>query len=487
MFLIDLPAELPANHIREWLIPGMDTVQTINRMRDLVSLGKRDFEIRKLVSDLVWACQQPKDYYCYAEQAHNFCRDKIRYVFDPNGVELIERPRKILESRIADCDSIVVLAAALYENMGFPAQFVTIKADPRKPELYSHVYLRVKLPKQGWVGSDPTQPERPFGWEPKGFPEKTWPASKDAPEDKDTDKMAYLGYLGKRAGGRRSQGRYAPAGSIPGLETTPGVMVNSESEFRSEPALVVTNPEEMELTPFVGDPGLPTEMAHGEWYFVDANVDAINSPGSMEVKAVPQPGMSGLAEESGSALEVTVWGILTGNVYNELVQLRDGNKAKRDELDKRIAVVNAMPEGAAKTQAKGLIAQAENAIYQEYVNYRKARDAYNDFVVSAKTYTAGMYSPQTMSGLGAFPAIVATILGVYALAQLVGAIANALAAARGQAIQSRSFLDQLANLLEKGGKSVVDVGKGAMWLVGAAALGLGVYWLSQRARKPSGA
>lgn len=247
--LTPLVSALPSGHLREF-IPGgaAGTEATILRMQDLVTQGKRDFRIRKLAGQLIQGgvsgipkCP-PKDYYCYAEAAHRFCRDKITYVFDPNGVELIESPWSIVESGIADCDSIVMLMSTLCETMGFPCRFVTIKADTQRPDEFSHVFMEVKIPKRGWVASDPTQPERPFGWSaPAKFPRKNWPASKDAPEDsRETDAMAGLGQaiLGAR-------------GHIVGVQATPGVLVGNEWEFRREPALITATPEQMELAPMM--------------------------------------------------------------------------------------------------------------------------------------------------------------------------------------------------------------------------------------------
>lgn len=236
-------------HLREW-IPGgnFGTAATISRMRDLVSQGKRDFRIRQLVGDIIHGkvngvpgCPA-KDYYCYANAAHLYCRDVIRYVFDPNGVEMIEEPWKIVESGIADCDSIVVLMAALCETMGFPCRFVTIKADMKRPEDFSHVFLEVRIPGRGWVGSDPTQPQHPFGWAPPAkFPRKSWPASNDEDEvGKESDPMAGLGQLSPEP----------EVEWIPGVQATPGVAVGHTFSFRDEPALVTTRPEEMELDPF---------------------------------------------------------------------------------------------------------------------------------------------------------------------------------------------------------------------------------------------
>jgi hypothetical protein len=194
--LVPLSSSLPQDHQRYYILPGpLGTGQTIQRMRKVVSStlesmrkgvtkGKRVFEIRALIGQIISSCPS-KDYYCYAQRLYEHCRDQIKYTFDPVGVELVESPERILlESRIADCDSIVTVLATLYEAIGLPARFVTVRADPQRPDDYSHVFLEVNLPRHGWVAADPTMPDKQFGWAPDvKFPRKNWPASLDPESD----------------------------------------------------------------------------------------------------------------------------------------------------------------------------------------------------------------------------------------------------------------------------------------------------------------
>jgi len=228
---------LPSNHRRVSILGGnAGTAQTIARMRDLVTQGKRDFRLRTFIGTLLQQCPN-KDYECFARAIHGFCTHQIKYVFDPNGVELIEAPYRILESRVADCDSIVVLAAAMLESIGLPARFVTIKADAARPSEWSHVFLEAKIPGKGWMGLDCTMPDEPFGWEPPGeYERKTWNASRDGVESHDDDRMAGL------------------AMSVPHVEYTKGVVVGPEWDFREEAGAVTPEPEALELEPLKGTP-----------------------------------------------------------------------------------------------------------------------------------------------------------------------------------------------------------------------------------------
>lgn len=188
LLLHDLPGQLPADHRRDW-VPGgyLGTAATIERMREFVTQYKRDFNIRKLAAQIIQNCPA-KDYYCYARAIYEFCRDRIKYVYDPHLVELVESPTRILEAGIADCDSICTLMGSLNESIGLKTRFRTIKADSKRPDDFSHVYCMVRVPQSrfstskisGWIAEDATLPDKQFGWEPNGnFPKKDWAASKD--------------------------------------------------------------------------------------------------------------------------------------------------------------------------------------------------------------------------------------------------------------------------------------------------------------------
>lgn len=172
--LRDLGAPLPADHQRQYIPDGYSgTAATIQRMQQMVSRHKRDFTVRTLAGQLVQSCAS-KDYYCYARKLYEFCRDRIRYAFDPSEVELVESPLHVLKSGVADCDSIAVTLAALAESIGLHTRYVTIKDNPSHPNEFSHVYVRIYVPPSrysarstsGWIGADPTIPDKDFGWEP---------------------------------------------------------------------------------------------------------------------------------------------------------------------------------------------------------------------------------------------------------------------------------------------------------------------------------
>jgi hypothetical protein len=216
---------------RKTLSPDVrSTEETIAEMQKLASAGKRDHDILKCIGRILWGefddipeCAS-KDYRCYAEAIYTFCRDHIKYVFDPYLVEYVEAPRRILEKRIGDCDSVTPLCVAMWEAIGLKAQFVTIKADHERPDEYSHVYCRVEVPHEGWIVGDPTMPTKWFGWEaPHFFERKYWHGSTDELDtpldetDSEAVDMSYGMYGLGRTQARRKAGTRVRIPRINGL------------------------------------------------------------------------------------------------------------------------------------------------------------------------------------------------------------------------------------------------------------------------------
>ena len=278
-------------------------------MQELVSESKRDRMVRNVVGKIIKRCPN-KDYYCYAKAIHEFCRDEIRYGYDPVGVEYVESARRVLEAGVADCDSIVILFACLCEQIGLPCKFITIKTNPSNPDEFTHVYAAVKIPKHGWVASDPTMPQKPFGWQPDAtFPAKEWHASKDSPPEGFDEDMSGYGYA--RPTRRPLQGLFDQ--SIPGVQNSPAVLVEKPWEFREEPAFITTTPEEIELGS-IGDQGidgLPTGEPREFWSRaqIDQMIIEHSAAPNITVKMRRQgPDLSGLAaEEEADRRRTLLW------------------------------------------------------------------------------------------------------------------------------------------------------------------------------------
>ncbi len=131
---------------------------TLAIMARLARAGK--ITMRQLAEQIT-ASAPEKAWYQQAELIHNFVRDKIRYVMDPDGLEMLRSPEKTLEAGNGDCDDKSILEAALLISIGHPARFVAIALEP---DNFCHVFVQTMVGNR-WVASDTTEAQ-PFGWEP---------------------------------------------------------------------------------------------------------------------------------------------------------------------------------------------------------------------------------------------------------------------------------------------------------------------------------
>ena len=96
-------------------------------------------------------------------------------------VEVLIRPQDMLTWRedtgqhpVGDCDDYAMLTAALFQAHGIPASFVTVAADPRAPDQFTHVYVAA-YPSSGRIALDTSHGDYP-GWEtPNATRKEEWP------------------------------------------------------------------------------------------------------------------------------------------------------------------------------------------------------------------------------------------------------------------------------------------------------------------------
>lgn len=408
------------------------TAETIAKMQELVTEGKREREVRKQLFEIIKNCPA-KDYLCYARAAYKFCSDpsvggQIRYVFDPAGVELIENPKWILQTKVADCDSICVLLATLCEQMGFACRFVTIKADLSRPDEYSHVYLQANIPRHGWVSMDCTMPNQEFGWEPdKKFPRTYWPASKDAPESHEGDKMAGLGI-------------------VPGAAETPGLTVTPLWAWQQDGNLFPATPDEAD--------------------------DAIFAEETMpEFAGAPVGGVSGLGAitDQASAAYDVISKLLSGTLYDSLLQDRNNAVKLQQDLVKVEAAFNAMPAGPAKNAKATQVAAARSSVQKTVSDVNSAFKLYNEIIGKVNSLGslvgASPFKTLPATGLGAAPLVAAAVYGAIGVATLYG-LATLIDSIRGNTTRSKSLLEQASEGITSIGGTAESLAKAA--LIGAA-------------------
>lgn len=106
-----------------------------------------------------------KDFRGEAEALLEYVRANVRYLQDPNEVELVQQPLKTLEFGVGDCDDMATLLATLLESIGHPARFAAVAME--EPGVFDHVLVQTRIGNQ-WVPLDATE-DVPLGWEPPGI------------------------------------------------------------------------------------------------------------------------------------------------------------------------------------------------------------------------------------------------------------------------------------------------------------------------------
>lgn len=154
------------------------TEQTVEIMRRLAMDAGHSEGVRLLAERIVGGLA-PKDYLSELRALFEWVRSNVRYTLDPRGCEWVQNPTHLLfVSGTGDCDDMATALVALAVSVGHGAAFRCIKADPTRPNEYSHVYVLLGYrDAEGvhWYAADPTQAGVPFGWEPPGdHPHKDW-------------------------------------------------------------------------------------------------------------------------------------------------------------------------------------------------------------------------------------------------------------------------------------------------------------------------
>ena len=143
------------------------TMATVGHIVKLIRQGTNYPAVREIAARAVQSVRW-RDKYGEAERIFNWIRQNIRFTYDPEGAEMLQRVDAILEHRAADCDDFVILGGSLLRSIGIPVRIVIIGADPSAPDGYSHIYLQAFMG-DAWVGFDPSVNESKFGWEPPRF------------------------------------------------------------------------------------------------------------------------------------------------------------------------------------------------------------------------------------------------------------------------------------------------------------------------------
>ncbi len=144
------------------------TKRTLDIMRDLAIEGSKQIEVRDAaVSALRTYGAREHDHRAQLAALYRFVRDRIMFVNDMLGVEMLQGPRKTLEALAGDCDDRATLLVALARSVGIPAdlRFKVIGADRARPGRFSHVYVTARMRSGETIAMDPTYHSNRFGAE----------------------------------------------------------------------------------------------------------------------------------------------------------------------------------------------------------------------------------------------------------------------------------------------------------------------------------
>lgn len=147
------------------------TLATTGHIIKLIKQGAKDFPVRRTAIEIFRQYGiRPKDYLGEVSALFDWVKRNIRYTRDIYKVELLHSARRMLQLRAGDCDDLTILLAAMLEATGHPVRLVLVGPNPRKPRLFSHIYLEVQV-RGHWIPLDASM-DRPVGWAPKAVVRK---------------------------------------------------------------------------------------------------------------------------------------------------------------------------------------------------------------------------------------------------------------------------------------------------------------------------
>jgi hypothetical protein len=163
-----VPPRLGAPRIERELIPSgfAGTRRTAAHVGRLIREGSADFYVRQKAIDILFARRiPPKDYIGEIEALFRWVQRNVRYTKDPFRVEVLHSARRMLELRAGDCDDMTIVLGALVKSVGHAVRIVLSGPDPRRPDLFSHIYLEAQH-RGEWIPLDATMPYG-MGWSPR--------------------------------------------------------------------------------------------------------------------------------------------------------------------------------------------------------------------------------------------------------------------------------------------------------------------------------
>lgn len=79
------------------------------------------------------------DYQTQCEAIFGYLIEKVQYKEDPNGVQLVKTPARLISDGIGDCKSMSIFIASCLHCLGIPFVFRFVGFG--KEKIYNHVYV----------------------------------------------------------------------------------------------------------------------------------------------------------------------------------------------------------------------------------------------------------------------------------------------------------------------------------------------------------
>lgn len=159
------PAAVP--HVLADLPDGVDAIRhTLKAMVKFARTYSHDIGVVTAARRILEQAHTPeKDFSGEVAAVQSWVRDRIRYVRDPIGAEMVQTPKRTLEIMTGDCDDKATVLAALLGSIGFATRFLAIGTDGGP---YSHVLAEVRLGTR-WLPLESIVPAAGPGWLPPGI------------------------------------------------------------------------------------------------------------------------------------------------------------------------------------------------------------------------------------------------------------------------------------------------------------------------------
>lgn len=155
------------------------TAETIDYAKQLVAEGQTSPVVRALALKFLKRYHvQPHDKLAEIRAIFSGVLRDFEFRDDPAGTEMLQPAEGIIATGVGDCDDLnAILLCSLLGSIGFATRVVTIKADPERPDEFSHIYMEAQEPESGeWIALDVARENPQFGREPEYFLErKEWP------------------------------------------------------------------------------------------------------------------------------------------------------------------------------------------------------------------------------------------------------------------------------------------------------------------------